>query len=204
MAFPTTSVLDAFNRADAGSLGANWGGKLFSGDSAGCSIVSNEAQCTASQSDHWSAASFGPDCEVYATVPSTAGPFGGIFVRIANPGTGTFIAYEVYVYQPSNVLQVYRIDNGTYVQLGADITQTISNDDSAGIEIVGDTINIYYKVGAGAWTFKDSRTDATYNAAGFIGIEGDGGSFLFENFGGGTIVPALAAPIMRPNFLSSD
>lgn len=184
-AFPVNGILDNFNRAD-GALGANWGGKLFSGDSGGCTVVSNQASCTASQSDYWSASTFGPDCEVYATLPSTAGPFGGIFARAINPGTGTFCAYEVYIYQPGSVLQVYRIDNGTYNQLGADIAQTISNGDSAGIEIIGSTITVYYKVGAGAWASVGSRTDATYSGAGYIGIEGDGGTFPFENFGGGT------------------
>lgn len=189
MAFPVSAVLDNFNRAD-GALGANWGGKLFSGNSGGCTVVSNRAQCTGSQSDYWSAATFGPDCEVHATFPNlfNFGPV-GLFLRVSSPGTASFTGYEVYAYPIGALIQVYRIDNGSYVQLGSDISQSLSDGDSVGMEMIGDTIQVYYKSGAGAWSaVGPTFTDSTYTGAGYLGMEGDGGGSLsIENFGGGVI-----------------
>ena len=62
--FPTTPVLDNFNRAN-GAIGANWGGYASA-----FSIASNQLDVTAGGFDTytiWNATSFGADQEAYIT-----------------------------------------------------------------------------------------------------------------------------------------
>jgi len=183
--FPQSSILDTFNRANEGPPpSASWGG-IWENGSVGM-VVSGNTCTNASNSNgtsYWGS-SFGPDVEAYLTI-TAFGAYQGIAARLA--GTLGSSPNGYYVQGESNSIEIFRIDGGSFVQLGASISQTISNGDSLGISIVGTTITAYYKVGAGAWTAVGNRTDSTYSAAGKIGVRSAGTSVVLDGFGGGTI-----------------
>jgi hypothetical protein len=88
------------------------------------------------------------------------------------------------------------MDNRVYTRLGATESQTITNGDSCGLTIIGGTLQMYYKVGAGAWTAKGTgRTDGTYSAAGYIGMGLNTDAQACDDFGGGTIT--VSPPMFR-------
>lgn len=203
MAFPTTSVLDDFNRSNVGPpLGGNWSVVY---NLTGFTIVSNHIEPGGSAltcGEYWNAATFGPDCEAYITdlTVDTTGAWAGIVlqVRLANPGSSTMTGYEVDFYlrdDSSTVGDVYfyRLDDSaTFVQLGATITGlTFSNGVTFGIEMIGSTLKAYYKPSGGSWTEIGSRTDTTYDSAGYIAVGWwytDPTATDLDDFGGGTVV----------------
>lgn len=170
-------------------------------DTAGISVVSN--QCKAGGGGfggaYWNAATFGPDCEVFCTLALGAVDGYLLYARIVNPGAGTMDGY-MGEFNSSDVIRVYRIDNAVYTQLGADISTPIdASADQVGMRISGSTINVYVN---GVWI--DSRVDATYTAAGRIGLDIPANAII-DDFGGGTIkkgiVPSQVERRMARNTL---
>ena len=201
MAFPTTSVLDAFNRTN-GDLGAGWTSPIYPGAD-DWSIVSNVAVPDSWVSpvfadDYWNAATFGPNSEAYADMPTLPQDYCQDWVscRLASEGGSSLDGYQVqYLYIASGTDQIYilRLEGASNTQLGATISQDFSNGDSLGIEAIGSAITAYRKTG-GTWASLGSRTDTTYTAAGHIGMGGDDSTSLLDNFGGGTVAAAGGQP----------
>ncbi len=121
-------------------------------------------------------------------VPSFNNAYVGMWLRVSNASASNLNGYLVAFYKAgyaTNTIRVFRFDSaGVAPQLGADIVQTLTDGDSIGASIVGNTITIYHKVGAGPWTSRGVRTDNTYASAGRIGLEIGSGSV--DDFGGGT------------------
>lgn len=197
MAFPTTSVLDNFTRADASLYTGNWTDIAISGENgATLRVISNQlGMSSAAASDaFWNASTFGPDVEAFVTVATLSSSNNGceLYARLTGTGataTGYLIYYERQA--GTDIFQVYRLDAGaTFVQLGADFTQEVSAGDSIGLSVVGTTITVWYKAAAGAWTSLGTRTDATYAGTNSrIGVEIDNNTVIrLDDFGGGTVV----------------
>lgn len=188
--FPTTSVLDNFNRANEGPPpSGSWGGTILSAGSHGMKVGSNQCGIDSSNpgSGYWNT-TYGPNQEVYGKGVSFGSSYISLFLRLLNPTATSQTCYEVYFYQgsPANTIRVYRWDSSsTNAQLGGDISQTVTDGDSIGASISGSTITVYYKAGAGAWTSLGTRTDATYSASGYVGVAIYGATL--DDFGGGTI-----------------
>ena len=192
--FPTTGILDNFNRADEDPLAnGNWSGPLFSGGGQ-MRIVTNHAETAAGGfgRSYWSAANFGSDCEAYidtTTATPAAGEQLGLFARIANAGTTTVDCYDCFHLVTGSIVVIERIDDGAETQLGASISNTLSSGEGLGLEIIGSTITAYKKSG-GSWSSLGSRTDSTYSAAGRIALGSHGDNAEPDDFGGGTIPAA--------------
>lgn len=196
MAFPTTAVIDDFNRANSGSLGSNWGADPFNFAGANFDVLSNQAvgNNSAYCANYWSAATFGADSEVYVTCvtkPTNGGDW-ALGARIVNPDTTGVDGYRLQVDSDAGTdeWKVQRVDNGVVTQLGATATQEIASGDAVGLEVIGTTVKAYYKASGGSLSEVASRTDATYSAAGNISLEAfdNGGDPVFDDFGGGTVV----------------
>src|SRR5690606_30238502 len=123
MAFPTTSVIDDFNRADSGTLGSNW-----SRGDGGTDIGSiGDEECALGETFgemYWNAQQFGPDCEAFVNVtdPSPTNVDGhGVAARLTGVGTANWSGYVVYVFLSSNAFfdtwEIYRVDNGVYTRI---------------------------------------------------------------------------------------
>jgi hypothetical protein len=191
MAFPTTGVLDNFNRADAATLGANWLEPQWPAQQAP-KIVSNTVAfatgATQASSADWST-TVGPNCEVYVDVPTRGGDNISIWLRVNNRNSASITGYQFYV--TGTNWQIWRIDSSSvFAQLGTGITQAVVAGDSIGAEAIGSALKMYYKPSGGSWTQKRSETDANHSTSGLLGLEignADGLTRL-DNFAGGTVV----------------
>ena len=186
MAFPTTGVLDTFNRAN-GDPGPNWTSPAWLGLHK-FQILSNQVQFTTIGDEgdgYWNPATFGPDAEAYTLIPTIS--FGGsLLIRLGSPGASVN-GYRLQFGASFQIL--YRLDGGVVTQLGATITATVSDGDSIGIDSVGSTLTAYRK-NAGAWATLETRPDATYSAAGYVGMTSSQDFVRVDDFGGGTVVAA--------------
>ena len=195
MPFPTTGLLDDFNRADEDPLAnGTWSGPVRSGQ-AQCEVNTNQVSGnTGTNGSYWSVASFGPDMEAYIDVPVKAGSGDHeyLYARCANFGLTTFSGYRVIVIsRPADLDDWFltRFDNNVSTTLVGPTAQTFLAGDSFGIECIGSVIKSYRKTG-GTWTQIQSVTDTTYNAVSQIGLGGITTVYRLDNFSGGTVVAA--------------
>lgn len=195
MAFPTTSVLDDFNRADENPLsgGGNWGDRNTNDD---LSIETNLVRGqTVGQlaSRYWAAATYGPDCEVYCTVnhtPNTASDYMRLWLRISNPGAAGETGYMMQWTNDANGCRLFKeTARETYTQLAQAAAARYTDADVVGMSAVGTTLTVY-KNGTSVL----STTDATNGGAGYLALGGRGTSFRWDDFGGGTISAAATKP----------
>lgn len=214
MAFPTIStVLDNFNRGD-GAIGANWSAAPLNNAFPAFDILSNTARPPNSGNQMWwNVAQYGPDCEARVTLSTfdTTSNAKGVafFARLVNPSASVstcngYIAF-FYINQGDashDTIEIGKYTNSVYAQLGISTT-TMSNlatGDELGFELIGTSLKAWRKPSGGAWGTELTVTDATYSAAGFVGLHGDNAAFRVDDFTGGTIntVPNTFPPANLP------
>lgn len=188
-AFGDAGVVDQFNRANSGDLGASWNSGYFGG--AALAITSNEVSGSSGyQEDYYNVATYATAEGWYtiATLPG-AGAVCYLDIRIANPGGATLDSYETVYTQAAgtDTVQVYRVDTGSPTQLGSTINQDFAAGDGLGLSATGSTIEVWRR-SSGTWASLGSRTDSTYSAAGYIGIGLQNATARLDDFGGGTYV----------------
>lgn len=196
--FPQTGQLDDFNRTD-GSLGANWDGKLFNADSL-LAIDTNRVKgvnAGANNNQAW-ATQLGPDCEAWVEIATGSSDENSTFLaaRWSAVDTDTPNGYAVRARGgATNNVAIFRFDAGAVTGLGS-VSQVIGDGDWLGVRVIGTTISLYYKdlSGSNQWELLLEATDATYTAAGFIGLFIGGGTLRADNFGGGTLGPVTVTP----------
>lgn len=202
MAFPTTSVLDNFNRTTETPLsdGGNWTNPLIFGNSQINTISNTVAQgSSTSNSAYRSNTTYGPNSEAYITLAGKSGNnLVAVYARMANPNSsGASDGYDVSIAisGSTDTMRVGRIDNDGRTII-ASASQEVSAGDSIGLECNGSTISAYYKPSASGWnaTPTASTTDATYGSAGYVGLQLNGTNHTADDFGGGTI-PASSVSI---------
>jgi hypothetical protein len=200
MAFPTTSVLDDFNRANEGPPpSASWTNSAGTAGLAGLQVVSSTLQNSGSfeqREDYWNVTTFGPDSEVYVTVTTVGITSFRLYLRLQTPGTAGTDGYLAYF--ASTAVFIYRIDNTSLTQQGASVSLTLAGGESYGFEIIGSDMNVYKKSGGSWGTTLATRTEATYSAAGNIAIGTDAQNWVLDDFGGGTVVTAAPPPVGIP------
>lgn len=199
MAFPTTGILDAFNRAN-GALGSNWGAVFGSHDVPYIWTNAMVGVSSADNSAYWNAATY-QDCEVYADMD--ADTYGVLYARLSDPNTGTEnlmvgrfradtdqILFGI-VYNGSLVTGDWLNTIGVTVPAACQIGMTVTNDgNDYDLEFFLDAVSAgTYTVTNGAVTYPDLA------AAGYIGLQLYGGGDTLgrslDNFGGGTIAATL-------------
>jgi len=213
MAFPTTSVLDDFNRANENPLSSagSWGTSIFdnfggAGDS--FKLVSNAIQDDSaadgagSGQAFWDGATYGPAVEVYVTFTTIWGNASSDFWfwlqgsgedNASNANLDGYIAYAAYS-AGSWVYTLSRVDNGVSTEIRAAQTgPTLANGDKLGMECSASGVfTWYHKPAAGSWgaaSGLSTTTDTTYTS-GHIGLSkgyADTTSVL-DDFGGGNVV----------------
>lgn len=214
-AFPTTSILDNFNRANenplstAGSLGA----PIHTSDGT-CKLVSNAVQDdsladgTGSCAFYWDGANFGPGAEVYVKLvtpwQNNTSDF-WLWMNGNSEGTTNVDGYQLYVPYNTGVwyYTVYRHDNNVSTELtpSFEAGPTFADGDQIGGEITaGGTITFYYKTAAGSWgpaAGVSTRSDTTYTS-GHIGASKGytDTTTSLDDFGGGTIVTSTRRTFM--------
>lgn len=196
-AFPTQALLEIFTAADGTTPpSGSWTNNVYGSSGHAIRVVGNQGAINAGNTGTawWSAATFGPDVEAYMDVPTLPTGYAGVILRLQTPGViGTLDDYEVYLVGATQG-EIDRTENGTGTQLGATISQTWSNGDSLGGEVIGSTITMYRKTG-GTWSSVANRSDSNVTAAGFVGFYLENSGSRIDNFGGGTV--GAARPVAR-------
>lgn len=196
MAFPTTSLLDDFNRANADPISGTWTTPIgLSGGAGAIEIVSNQVAGRAGDG-MWDLTTYGPDLEAWFTMVDKPGNgLGGIFAygrmsTLTNTANGYSVDFRVT--GGTDTIRIIRYDAGSGTVLDS-TGQTFNAGDGIGLEIIGSTIKMYRR-DTGVWGEVFSFVDATYSAAGYIGLGKLPDSTAQDDFGGGTIgVPAVIA-----------
>jgi hypothetical protein len=188
MAFPTTGLLDQFNRANEGPPpSASW----VNSKAVGLKVASNECagDIAAGSASSWNT-SFGANQECYAKVTVTTPTNMTLYARLATATDYNSNHYEI-VFASTTTLQFWKRVSGVWTQMGANETISHSSGDQWGIEVNGTTITTY-KNGVS----QASRTDSDVAGAGFIGLAAplSDPAVTFDDFGGGAIVVAGGQP----------
>lgn len=201
--FPTTPIIDDFNRANQGPpASANWSlgfaEELQGIEEPGHRVVSNQLANVGGDINQnwWNAEQFGPDCEAYITVVNATNVIAvGLAARLTNIDGFSSDGYYVQVNASgggvNRTYQIIRIDGGTLTFLANDSEFDVGpmTGNKYGIKIVENTIQLWADLGDG-WVVKLATEDATYTSAGFLGIVTECSSSLscrWDDFGGGTI-----------------
>jgi glucose/arabinose dehydrogenase len=203
--FPTTAVLDGFNRPN-GPLGPNWVDPAYG--MAGVDILSNtlhHACCY--QAPVWNPTTFGADQEAYVTITQLAANENGHDLMLKIQGNSWNNAHLEVRYDDT----VKQLKVATYTPAGAGwedrgspVNITFVSGDQLGARARADGSVQLFKNGVQVGTF--SLTGWPYAASGGrIGLTLDGTTGArFDNFGGGNTVvsgPAMAlGPETEPEF----
>lgn len=189
MAFPTTPILDTFNRADENPATG------FTSVLNNIQVLSNQAGATsANHLVYYSASTYGPDSECLLDLPTkppgtSQCSVGARWVQVGSPSTLDGYSLVLTAAAGTDSFAIQRVDNGVGTTLGSAISQEVTNGDGMGIRCLGSVIYGFYRSGAGEWTELGNRSDSTYTAAGNIGLSGNSTTTRYDNFGGGTFIP---------------
>ncbi len=188
-AFPSTPILDTFNRAD-GPVGANWTGATST-----FAIQSNTLQTTLSfgSTDRmlWGT-SFDPDQEVYtklSTITATATEI-DLILKETDRGDGHNLL-EVW-YQPQRgTVQVWTAHNwGTWIQHGANIPVSFQAGDQFSARAKADGTVEVYKNGTLVGSVTVSATWPSRASGGRVGVWlVDAPTTAYDDFGGMNMPP---------------
>lgn len=196
--FPTTSILDNFNRADVSPMGGIWS-DFWSGGTVGCRIVSNvSVKETATPGDGCYVTNNFSDAnqEIYATLPNATShtdtsSYNLVFCLHGGVGTSSVDGYGIRLNKVTgntDTMNLARITNSSFTQLGATFSQEVTNGNKIGAERTGSDLNAWYDSGGG-WTNLFTRSDANYNCANStLGIDTISLTYQTDDFGGGNIV----------------
>jgi hypothetical protein len=181
--FPSTGILDNFNRAN-GAVGANWSGKTT-----GDSIATNQLSVGSGGELFWSPASFGANQEVYArftNINQTSTEI-DLLLKSQSKTNSSSGVLEVWYDPVGKRVQVWTFTSSQgWVQRGADISVSLVNGDQLGARATSAGMVNVYRNGSllasrdvTAWTY--------YASSGYIGvwfIKANGATI--DDFGGGT------------------
>ena len=197
MAFGDTGILDDFNRADEGPPpSSNWTDLQN-----GLRVMSNLVRGNTSGQPNWSnwnASTFGPDCEVFITLTDTITGNAGaaVLLRATTNVLATVDGYLMHYTDNGDLLQIYRIDNGSLTKLD-ETAFTLVAGDKIGGEAIGSTLKFYIDDGGAGWTLKVTSTDSTYGSAGFVGARLLDEFRDADDFGGGTLAAVGGIAVLR-------
>lgn len=154
-------------------------------------------------SAYYNLGTFGADCEAYATIP-TKGSFGFVELRVRCQGVGSAVtAASAYFYAfrwdaSDDRYALRKCVAGTQSEIIGLTTRAFSSGDKFGIQVMGTRIGLWHYT-AGTWTEFTSANDSSVSGVGYIGVNSNDGSAYLDDFGGGTVAPAL-----RSQYLDYD
>jgi hypothetical protein len=194
VAFPTTSVLDNFDRANNPSLGANWtfGVSSLRQRIAGNAVGPDTDSGNQYADDLWAVSTF-TDSEAFITVTVVGGARRGVYVRMDESSGNGYSVEESF--STANEWGIYRYDGSVGTLLGTVFNQTYVAGDSIGLEMIGTTLKAYFKPSGGSWAqFGSTQNSSTYTS-GKIGcfVQESTSAPRNDDFGGGAVTAAAAS-----------
>jgi hypothetical protein len=202
MAFPTTGILDDFNRANEGPYMTDWSWMYLEGVLGDFRIVSQKAVPNNFAANiavnYFTPSTYGPDVEAFVTLDSgvESGQF-ILYYNLQQPQTTGFDGYLLVIDFTANEFFIASVTDGAVDEsVGTAITGTTPQmGDSFGIQYVGGMHNIWHKPAAGVWTLLGSKGPHTqYQTAGYIAIGAYNTltvNLTVDDFGGGTYIPPI-------------
>jgi hypothetical protein len=194
--FPTTGLLDDFNRVDANPISGNWAQHVRIGNR--LKIISNQvATGTAgtSCSDYFSLADYGPDSEIFVTVaalPVNVTERLELFLRLDNEAAAASTGYRLRIAKAASNYDwtLYWMDATSGTNLIASATNiALAVGNKIGFEAISSALNAYLWNGT-SWSSKLSGTDTHYSTVGRLSIGLNGDAWRIDDFSGGTVVSA--------------
>ncbi|MEQ1764644.1 MAG: hypothetical protein ABL984_16055 [Pyrinomonadaceae bacterium] len=188
--FPTTSILDNFNRANENPLGGGWSaGPFWNGDGLH-QIISNQVTAASSgfRDAVWNT-NFGVDQEVYITIPTVSTLTSiGLYCRGTGENSPGFTnGYIIADFTRASGATKIDTTNTPDLATGT-VSGGILDGDSIGLSCVGTAIKVYHKPSAGAWTQIISATTSDQNVSGKLAFTTDSAAaFRVDDFGGGDV-----------------
>lgn len=193
MSFPTTTVLDLFNRSeDPLSQGGAWNATtpVLPGDSL---LRTNGSGAWGRYPQVSSSCRAGvdfTDCETYLTVTRLPGSYEAVrlYARITNPGTASASGYLAQLTTAGGIATValYKVTAGAIgQQLGSSYNDATSLPCGLGIEAAGGVIRVFYRSASGVWVERITVSDSSY-PHGTIGVGLNWTNPLIDDFGGGS------------------
>ena len=186
--FPTTPILDDFNRPDEGSPpSSSWV------DAFGWLVNGGQFTTALPPGGQFSlfGTVYGPDCEAYYSINPVVDNQLNLYIRFQPASyTGYYLAVT-FSTVGNSFIEISRSDDvGVTIGLGVGVNIAIANGDSVGIRVIGNSITSWHKPLAGAWALQETVIDANYPAAGYTGVQDSGlaSSWTIDNYGAGTIV----------------
>lgn len=198
--FPSTGILDNFNRRDE-----YIGGKWFTPPGWAVprvishQLVSHEYPYTTGNVGIWADRIFGPKCEVYITVvnPPSDLSYTLLFLRSTRddrlPSTSQEASGYAFGYSHNQgmgmFLRLDAVEGAGYATVGRQefFPFSATAPYMLGMRAVGSTIECHY-VKNGVDTIVASFTDTTYPNAGYLDLLFSNDATVLDDFGGGTIV----------------
>lgn len=189
MTFPTTAILDTANRANEGPPpSASW-----SDDPAedGIKIVTLRLAIDGVSSGvAWWDTQYGKNCEVYVTISTLPADGQSVYLYARYDsqdvdGLGYKLEYSREIATPPDVFTLSS-DAPTILT----VEQNLEAGGGIGLQIIGDSLSIWYATAAGVWTVIGNITDTEHQSGGYIGLAMDGVAPRALDFGGGAIIPA--------------
>lgn len=202
MAFPTTGIVDNFDRANAINLGTNWTALAGAGIP-GISSNAADNQNTNYSGAWWDTATFGPDCEAYVTL-TVPGDYFGVFARVTD-ASGTPDGYKAgWNTDAGGTITLENMTGDVLLDSVSSGTGVPSAGDKIGIECIGTSIKVYIDAGGG-WTQMLSVTNSAHTGAGAIGFDFfDSTLAKCDDFGGGDVVGGGTDYDADPNAASAS
>ena len=202
MAFPTTPTLDPLSRGDENPLAnGTWSGPL-SLTFEQLQLISNQiagASDGVASGSWWSTSQFGPDCELGIPIPVIPTDHVTLHLRLTNPGAANITGYRIGYSVSAGTFNHYFIERITSstssVSLASGTDLTLVAGDQIGFQLIGSTLALWLKQGAGAWSQRVTANDANITDAGFLALRVDDTTVRLGAPFGGTVPTSLPAPI---------
>ncbi|GIK75307.1 MAG: hypothetical protein BroJett021_42950 [Chloroflexota bacterium] len=190
--FPSTGVVDNFNRAD-GAIGGQW-----SGATAGYRIVSNRLDVGASEDIYWNAGAYGADQEAYvilSTIDAGGYEMGLILKAQSTSGAGTGLIDVLYDPIGRGVqVWTYHVSQG-WIQRGATVPVTFVNGDQFGARARSNGQVEVYRNGVLLAT-RDVSAWPLSTGGGGIGLWMlNASNAVLDDFGGGSMTTATPTSV---------
>lgn len=211
--FPTTGILDNFNRTNEGPLGTSSSGDVWNSSaifSGTCRlrIISNQAEAQTSCTDYsqyLSTNNYGPNAASYVTLKSLQANDTrtvSLYNRLSSEGTTNAKGYKIAVM--ANKIEVHRVHSSSTSVLLSTLTKTTVANDAVGFVVKGASspvsIEVWHKPSGNPWALVGTVSDnfsitppgdtAPYLASGKLGLElfedAGGNTSIVDDFGGGT------------------
>jgi len=189
MPFPSSPVLDTFDRADENPI-AGW---TTGPPASGMKVVSNVMTGQAAGSNGaYLPTIYAGDVEMYATL-SVEGGWVDILHYLFDPlsGSDTQLGYAIITNFPSSgQVSLCRRAVGSWV-VNATASWTFAANDSLGVTKVGNLHSLYAKASGGSWALLASAVDSVLPMSGRLGVTTDRGTGAAYNDYGGGPLPAI-------------